>query len=134
MDERSFLVMVVFVLALALLYTFMWANSTSAAAEAAAEHSKKKSNDVVSWENGNQCESGRAGLWNDRGSEREVRCCPTATWINKWSKGWCGNLPINAQCIMNDQCTTKICQDNMLRLIRWPDIEPKFFWVRRPKD
>ena len=35
MDERSFLVMVVFVLALALVYTFMWANSTAAAAAVA---------------------------------------------------------------------------------------------------
>ena len=46
---------------------------TSSAAQNEPVTTKKKSNDVASFNDGNQCESGSAALCNDRGSARETR-------------------------------------------------------------
>jgi hypothetical protein len=70
---------------------------------------KKKSNEIAPWNDGGQCESGRAALWNDRGAANETRCCPTDKVLNNWAKGWCGNLLLGSQCIFDEQCSSGKC-------------------------
>ena len=74
---------------------------------------KKPNFASVPWWKWSQCKSGAAGLWNDRGSEPESRCCPSNRTINNWAKGWCADIPINGKCIFNDQCSTKTCRPEL---------------------
>jgi len=71
---------------------------------------KHPANTVMDWTNGDKCESGSSGLWNDRGAASETRCCPVNGKLNNWGKGWCQEIPIGGQCIFNDQCGSKTCR------------------------
>ncbi len=58
------------------------------------------------------CESGMAGLWNDKGGgPKGTRCCPTANSNNIGQKAWCTNLPNTSECNSNSQCTSGFCSN-----------------------
>jgi len=59
------------------------------------------------------CKSGKSALWNDQGSQSEPRCCPTSNAVNNWGKGWCTELPLQSQCIFDDQCISKNCSPGL---------------------
>jgi len=70
---------------------------------------RRPSYEVTEWWRGNLCVSGAAGLWNDRVSNPQTRCCPTQNKVNNWAQGWCIDLPTGSECIFNDQCLSKRC-------------------------
>merc|ERR1712100_11940 len=62
---------------------------------------------------GAQCQSGNAGLWNDQKDGHVTYCCRTGKNLNNWAKGWCADMENNDRCIFDGQCKSGYCRNGM---------------------